>query len=221
MNIDICEGTIISIMNMRRAGKQYYAIYENLTVDKRTILEIRMVCDLVDQPREPDYSKMNLEEYNCLEKLINTSCSNMRTIAKIMGRPPLELKNISEFETNKREIRYLIYRLYFAGYTKEQIMEDYGLTEDTVSNALCKTFANDVDLFVDRNINVYKLAKFRDHELKVGDKFIVTVPDLASEGTYNRTKKARCTVLKKFPHVCQTTRGTFPYIDLYLAEKVN
>ena len=219
MNVSISEETIDAIIRMRKKGKQYYAIYENLC-NKCTILEIRKVSDFIDRPKERDYSKMNLEEYRCLEKLISVSCSDMRSIAKVMGRPALELKKNDEFITNEREIRYFIYRLYFAGYTEEQMMEDYGLTEDVVSKALCKSYASDVDYFVDRHINIYKLNRFRDHELKVGDKFIVSVTDWSGETTYNHTKKTRCTVLKKFPYICQTDKGAFSYLDLYLAERV-
>ena len=213
----ISKNLIRTIFKYRKDGNGYFSIYETLN-RRYTILEIRIACDIIDNANS-DISKMNNEEIKALSMLKNTSCYDIRRIARIMGREPQELNSAYGNTKYDDDLAYFISRLYYAGWDRDHIIRVYkhDIPEKIINYILdykCKR-----DDFMDKApINIYKIDNFRRFGVNVGDRFRLSVHNV--NDTYEHKELKVCTVLKKFPYICLTDKGTFPYVDLYVAERV-
>lgn len=71
----------------------------------------------------------------------------------------------------------------------------------------------------DDTITVSLLKQFRD-TVEVGDKFIIQVPKQVLLTGTDYSISETVTILKKYPHVIETTSGFVKYLDLYQGIRV-
>jgi hypothetical protein len=213
----ISKNLIRMIFKYRKVGNGYFSIYEKLN-GRYSILEVRIACDIIDNANS-DISKMNSEEIKTLSMLKNTSCYDIKRIARIMGREPQELNSVYNNTKYDDDLAYFISRLYYAGWDRNNIIKVYkqDIPEKMINYILNYKCKRD-DIMDKAPINIYKIDNFRRFGVNVGDKFKLSINRVSDK--YEHRDLKVCTVLKKFPYICLTDNGTFPYVDLYVAERV-
>lgn len=213
----ISKDLIKTIFEYRKDRSGYFSIYEALN-RLYSILEIRIACDIIDNTNS-DISKMNSGEIKTLSILKNTSCYDIKRISRIMGREPQELNSVYNNTRYDDDLAYFISRLYYAGWDRDNIIKVYkkDIPEKTINYILDYKCKRD-DIMDKAPINIYKIDNFRRFGVNVGDRFKLYINKVNDK--YEHKDLKVCTVLKKFPHICLTDKGTFPYVDLYVAERV-
>lgn len=116
-----------------------------------------------------------------------------------------------------KERKQLMIDMYKKGYTLPEIAEKTGLITTYIESVLTGAgLIKYVNIYESNGaITLNTLAKFRDNEVKLGNRYVIRKEEVDDFGNIIKTR-IEVKVLEKYPYIVCTDKGCFQYFDLYI-----
>jgi len=109
-----------------------------------------------------------------------------------------------------------IISMYKSGKTIKEISNELKIVDMYVESVLVGAkLINPILMAKGPFITIYDIRRFRDYEVQIGSRYVIR-QQIEDDFGNIKSKKIVAKVLKKYPYIVTTDKGTFQYFDLYI-----